>query len=177
MHKHLLTLVLALYAWPASASTVPDIVKERIPSAQLVGSARMTYMMWDVYDAALYVPARSTTLAPPFALSLTYLREISARQIADRAIEEMRQQGHRNELQLAEWHSRMTGLFPNVGPGTNLTGMAMASGETMFFHDNQLLGVVPDAEFTSAFFNIWLGPRSSDEGMRTRLTSYISAKE
>jgi len=173
MRKLFVTLLSAilLVGAPAQAErdNVPDYISAAVPAAELVGQSRMSYLMWDVYDAAFFRSSRHENLHPPYALSLTYLRSITGRQIADSAIEEMRKHGFTQEIILAEWHNMMVDLFPDVGTGTQLTGIATADGATLFYHDGRFIGQVNDASFTARFFDIWLGPQTSDVAFRNRL--------
>lgn len=173
MHKLIATLLctVLLGCTPAHAeqTRVPDYISAAVPAAELVGQSRMTYLMWDVYDAAFFRSSQHENLQPPYALSLTYLRSITGRQIADSAVDEMRKHGFTQEIILAEWHNMMVDLFPDVEPGTQLTGIATADGTTQFYHDGRFIGQVNDASFTARFFDIWLGPQTSDVAFRNRL--------
>lgn len=153
----------------ASAGEVPSYVQKYVPSAKMVGKGRLTFMTFDVYDAALYAPQGRLSERQPFALSLTYLRPIQKRDIADRSIEELRRQGLDDEIGLASWHEKLLAIFPNVKPQTTITGIALPDGTTVFYQDGKSIGRVNDPAFTQHFFNIWLGPQSSEPSLRRQL--------
>lgn len=144
-------------------------VFDHIPTAQKVGQGRMTYLFWDVYDATLYAPDGIWNSEKPFALELSYLRELKGKKIADRSVEEIRNQGFRDEVKLATWHAQMRNIFPNVTDGDTLTGIYTENGEAVFYKDSAEVGRIKDAEFSRAFFNIWLSEKTTEPGLRRKL--------
>jgi hypothetical protein len=153
----------------ALANDVPAYIAQHVPDAEKVGQGRMTYIVMDVYDAALYAPDGKIQADKPFALTLTYHHSFESRSIAYRSIAEMRRQGVSNEINLASWHERMLRIFPDVDRQSVLTGIANTDGSTAFYSNGKPIGVVRDPEFTRQFFNIWLGPKSSEPKLRQQL--------
>lgn len=144
-------------------------IRTHIPTAEKVGEGRLTYMLWDIYDATLYAPQGQWTQERPFALKLSYLREIEGKKIADRSVQEMREQGINDELKLATWHAQMQKIFPNVDEGTNLTGVYTDTGHTIFYKDDKEIGRIKDKKFSQAFFGIWLGEQTNAPNLRQKL--------
>lgn len=170
--------VMIVMAVPASAGSgtyrhetgeVPAYVAKMVPGAKLVGQGRYRYVFWDIYDASLYAPQGEYKPGKPFALQLHYLRHISGRDIADTSVAEIRKQGFSDEVKLATWHTQMRQVFPNVTSGSNLTGIALANGQTVIFLDDQKIGAFNDREFTKRFFAIWLDPMTSVPALRQSL--------
>ena len=146
-----------------------DHIRSHVPKAQKVGEGRLTYMFWDVYDATLYAPQGDWNNDQPFALQLSYLREIEGKKIADRSAEEMRNQGIDDEVKLAAWHTQMRKIFPDVDEGVRLTGIHTDKGEAVFYRDNEEIGRINDPEFSRAFFDIWLNGKTSSPDLRRKL--------
>lgn len=144
-------------------------ILQLVPNAQKVGQGRFSYLLWDVYDVALYAPQGKVSGRGPFALSLSYLMNLNGKQIADRSAEEIRKLGFRDEVRLATWHSQMRRIFPNVEAGDRITGVLTQAGETVFFKGNREIGRVRDQKFGSAFFGIWLNRKTSDPKLRRKL--------
>jgi hypothetical protein len=161
--------VLVMVAPAHSATQIND----QIPNAKIVGQGRLTYMLWDVYDAALYAPDGAWDEAKPFALRLSYLRHLKGKKIADRSIEEIRKQGFTDEIKLAAWHAQMKKIFPDVENGVSLTGVRTKAGETIFFKDDLEVGRINDPAFTTAFFNIWLSDKTSEPNLRRKLLGLL----
>ena len=146
-----------------------DHINIYVPNAEKVGQGRLSYMLWDVYDVVLYAPGGDWQFDEPFALQLSYLRDIPGKKIADRSVEEIRAQGFTDEVRLADWHAQMSSFFPNVHEGVTLTGVYTNAGETIFYEDDRKIGHVKDPEFSRQFFNIWLSPQTSAPDLRRKL--------
>lgn len=144
-------------------------IRSYIPTAQKVGQGRLTYLLWDVYDATLYAPQGQWEKGEPLALQLSYLRDIEGKKIADRSAEEMRQQGLADEVKIATWHAQMKKIFPDVDEGMSLTGIYTDTGESVFYKDNVEIGRINDPEFSNAFFGIWLNEGTSSPDLRRKL--------
>lgn len=140
-----------------------------VPAAEQVGKGRMSVMFWDLYDAVLYAPGGQWKKGEPFALSLTYLRDIDGKAIADRSAEEIRNLGFRDEYKLAAWHGQMRNIFPDVKEGTTLTGIYNKRQESIFYHQGKEIGRIRDPEFGRYFFNIWLSQKTSAPELRAQL--------
>jgi hypothetical protein len=91
--------------------------------------------------------------------------------IAERSAKEMRQQGSASELQLATWFTQMSKIFPDVKDGDVLTGIKNAENATIFIFNDEEIGRISDAEFTSAFFDIWLSEKTTEPALRKKLLS------
>lgn len=148
---------------------VPATVTNAVPQAEIVGSQRFTYYFWDVYTATLFAPEGKWTPNKPFALKLDYVRNLKGKKIAQRSIDEMRQQGVSDEEKLNEWMSQMDDIFPDVDEGDTLTGVATESRHSAFYFNGRLVGTIEDEDFTRHFFNIWLGEKTSEPEFRHAL--------
>jgi len=146
-----------------------DEIKSKVPAAKKVGDGRLSYMIWDVYDAALYASEGVWQKTKPYALQLSYLRDFKGKKIADRSIEEMRGQGITDEMKLAAWHAQMDKIFPDVTDGDVLTGIYTDSGDSIFYKNGEEIGQINDPEFSAAFFGIWLDENTSAPELRKKL--------
>ncbi|MFC3121020.1 chalcone isomerase family protein [Agaribacter flavus] len=140
-----------------------------IDDPKTVGKTRLEVLFWDIYDAELVAPKGQWSKDKPFALSLTYLRAFDGKEIASRSIDEIRDLGMEDERKLAKWFEQMQILFPDVKEGNTITGIVDDRAYSIFYFDEQRLGVVEDPEFSQWFFDIWLSEKSSEPKMRKRL--------
>jgi hypothetical protein len=170
----LLCIGMVCYAQAAWSSPAPAFMASYVPDARAVGEARLSILIWDVYDATLYAPAGRWQASCPFSLSLAYLRDLSGSEIADRSVEEIRKQGFSDEIRLAAWHKQMRDIFPDVHKGSSLTGVCMADGTTLFIRNGKEIGKIRDKEFSKRFFDIWLGERTSEPALRRQLLGGLS---
>ncbi|WAC48142.1 chalcone isomerase family protein [Asticcacaulis sp. SL142] len=158
MHRrYFIASCLAVSAFAAQAET-PDILKH-VPSAQKVGAGRFSHLGFDIFDATLYAPQSRYNASGPFALKLEYLRNIKGKSITDNSVKEIQKQGVSAD-KLNRWREQMAAIFPDVSKGASITGIRDASGHALFYSGGRLLGTIRDAEFSRAFFNIWLGPKA-----------------
>jgi hypothetical protein len=63
----------------------------------------------------------------------------------------------------------MRQVFPNVQRGDRLTGVVEPGRGTRFFLNDKPLGQIEDAEFSNAFFAIWLDARTRAPSLRESL--------
>ena len=169
MRKFFAVVLAAVLLWPMASTASPIVAGRYVPDAGKVGDGVLTYLFWDVYRATLYAPASNWRPDAPFALSLRYMREIKGRDIADRTIAEIRNQGFSDEAKLSAWSARLSALFPDVADGDNLTAVRDADGRTLFYRDTQRIGMIDDPAFALRFFGIWLGENTSEPKLRRQL--------
>jgi hypothetical protein len=81
-------------------------------SPQLVGEARLRLFIFDVYDIALISPDGGYDGTPPYALKLSYLRDVERQAIVESSLDEMRRQGITDEARLVKWADWMETHFP-----------------------------------------------------------------
>ena len=153
-----------------AAPALPAQATTGMSSLKAVGGGLLRIFGFQVYNAYLWTPEGSTfDQAKPYVLDIHYLRTSSARQLAERSIDEMRGQGTGSEAVYAKWITEMQRVFPDVKEGDRLIGVATPTRTAKFFYNGTYRGEVADAAFTDAFFGIWLNEKSSQPGLRERL--------
>jgi len=166
-------IILTLFAFSVFLITplsyAASQTKELVPNAEKVGQGLMRYMLWDVYDITLYAPNGKFDETKPFALELSYLMSLKGKKIADRSIEEIRAQRIHDEVTLATWHTQLRQIFPDVSNGTNLVGVYVPDGYSVFYEGDKEIGRIDGADFGKAFFDIWLGEKTSEPALRDKL--------
>lgn len=147
-------------------------VRGALAGASLLGSARLRFWGFDVYDAQLWTtPGFQTNqyLQQPFGLTLNYLRTLKGAAIAERSLKEMQDIAPIDQAQAAPWLQAMARLFPDVRAGDRITGVHQPGQGARFWLNGQLLGDVADERFSQRFFGIWLHPGTSQPAMRREL--------
>lgn len=165
MPKWLMVLCCVFHVSQAMAA---DPLAAHIPDAQTLGKGSFHYLFMHIYDAELSAPAGHFDKTRPFALSLTYQRSLAGEDIAEESIRQMRRQGWKDEAQLSRWHEQMRAIFPDVKKGDTLIGLH-DKGMTVFYKDGVNIGEIKDPAFKDAFFDIWLGERSTEPKLRKQL--------
>lgn len=164
----------ALCFVPAIAFADINFIRQQIGNAELVGTSRLHYLLWDIYDAELYAPGGKWDDRGPFALTLTYLHDFKGKTLAEYCVKEMRKIGYDDETRMARWEAQLETFFPDVEKYDELTGVREANGWTRFYSNGKPIGVVEDAEFTRHFFDIWLSPQTSAPHSRAKLLGLAS---
>lgn len=162
----------ALAAAPAyAAPPLPEIVQRDQPGLAVAGETPFRFLGLKVYDLRLWAPdgVYSNSPAQPFALELVYNMNFKGTDIASRSVDEMRAQGRGDEAKLARWGEEMARIFPDIKPGDTLIGVSVPGKEARFYTRERFIAAVPDAEFSAAFFGIWLGEKTTEPAMRKRL--------
>ena len=175
MRKIILSIA-ALGLLAPSGVNASEYIEKYIPQAEKVGEGRLTYLFWDVYDAALFAPQGTWQGEQPYALKLSYLMDIEGYKIADRSAEEMRNQKLANEVELATWHNQMKRIFPDVTEGTTITGVYTQNGDSVFYKNGSEIGRIQDRNFSEAFFGIWLNKQTSSPDLRRKLLGNAPSK-
>lgn len=156
----------------AAGPALSEPVRQTIGNARLAGSGTYRWFGLKIYDAALWIGADFDAAAPystPFALQLTYARDLVGKRIASASRDEIVKLGIGTSAQQDTWLQRMDQLFPDVKDGTRLTGLYLPGKGVRFYRDGRVLGAIDDDAFARAFFAIWLDPRTSAPDLRRAL--------
>lgn len=153
----------------AAPPPLPAVVTAGAPGLKALGDARFRVLLFHVYDASLWTAGEKYHADAPCVLDIRYAMDVAGADLSKRSIEEMRRQGHADGRKLARWEEAMRRVFPDIRNGDRLVGVHLPGREARFYNHDRLLGVVPDAEFARAFFDIWLDARTSEPALRKRL--------
>ncbi len=141
-----------------------------MPELKLLGGGLLRVFGFQVYNVYLWTPSgASFDWTKPYALDLQYLRTFSAKQLAERSIDEMRGQGTGSEAVYPKWLAEMQRVFADVKEGDRLTGVVTSGKASKFFYNGVYRGEIVDPAFADAFFGIWLGDKSSQPRVRNLL--------
>lgn len=167
--RRLFAIAFLLFANAAGAQMLPAAVVMDAPMLQLQGEGAMRWFGIKVYDIRLWTLARKFTHAEPFALELVYDMNLNGKEIAEKSVELIRDQGQRDEAKLKRWGEAMTKAFPDIKKGDTLIGVSIPGKEARFYSRDKFIAAVPDPEFAKAFFDIWLAESTTEPKVRARL--------
>jgi hypothetical protein len=162
----------------APPEPLPQSVLDAAPESnfQLLGYGRFRKLLWDVFDASLWVQGDDWRLEEPFALELRYVRDIDGEDIVDSTRDQLKQVGYSDPSLVEPWIEQLRTIFPDVKNGDRLVGLQLPGQPTQFFHNGRPIGSVTDPAFGPAFFAIWLGPKTSQPALRNELLGSGCAK-
>ena len=168
--KYFITFALiALFTMPIHQAHAVEYAQKYVPNLQKLGEGRFSFMVWDVYDAALYAPEGQWQKGGPVILTLSYLRNLEGQKIAESSLDEIKKQNIEDAEKLDQWLTEMENIFPDVTEGDIITGIYTADKETIFYKNSEQLGKITDPEFGEVFFNIWLGEQTIAPDLRAQL--------
>ncbi|MCB6183970.1 chalcone isomerase family protein [Leeia sp. TBRC 13508] len=163
--------LVALWLTTSFAQAQP-IWQSRLPTdLRVVGSGEMTWFGFSIYQARLWSKQYPFNPSQPYALELTYARNISKSEFVEASMDEMsRISGvSAKSSQMQQWQGWMEKAFIDVKPGDQLIGVHWPGVGCAFYSQSQLLSEIKDPEFAKNFFAIWLDPQSKDRRLREQL--------
>ena len=166
-----IVLLLTSLMLGTQATADQALAQQHVSDAQLVGKARFKVLFWSVFDAELYAQNGEFNSDKPFALSLSYLRKIKGSEIVAKSISEIQSQSAITSAEATDWESQLKSIIPDVDAQTTITGVRDLDAHTLFYNNDELIGEIEDERFTRAFFNIWLGEKTSEPKLRSELLS------
>ncbi|QWE17709.1 chalcone isomerase family protein [Polynucleobacter sp. AP-Nino-20-G2] len=141
---------------------IEDVIKQVQPQ----GAGRLNFWGLHIYDATLYRSLGKDS--SEFALDVRYQKSFSGKAIASRTVDEMKNIGV-PESQAMAWGKELAEILPNVEPGQTLTGVYSSQQGTTLFYEGKKIAQIPGADFSKAFFGIWLSPKTSAPKLRAEL--------
>ena len=157
-------------------AALPEALEAQFPGHwQVHGQGLFTWSVFRVYRAALHVQgdefdtAAPCASAEPFALDLNYLRNVSADQIVQTSVQEMRRLREPDEAALALWGEQLQAILPDVGLGDRLVGVFVPGKGVSFFGREAALGQIDDPAFAEAFAAVWLDAQTRAPALRANL--------
>jgi len=165
--KILLTLSISTLLW-TSNSFARDLtfIDGLLNPAKLQGSGRLNWWGFHIYDASFYRAGAPSS--PEFAIDIRYQKSFSGISIANTSADEMKKMGV-PDVQVSLWSKELEKIFPNIESGQTLTAVYVPKQGTIFYHDGKRIAQIPGAEFSKAFFGIWLDPKTSVPKLRNEL--------
>ncbi len=163
---HRWLMVLLLMSSPALARW-----QEVLPGAQVIGGGDLRVFGFRVYTARLWSAANPLSADKPFALELTYHRDITRDELVEASVDEIKRTSPVpvSEAQISQWQAQMAQAFVDVQAGSKITGVYLPGREARFYVGEKLQHVVQDPQFAKAFFDIWLSPKTRNPELREQL--------
>ncbi|MEO8484984.1 MAG: chalcone isomerase family protein [Betaproteobacteria bacterium] len=174
MRRYAMGMAALALAWSATAQAVEvggvDIAeKASVGGKELVlnGAGVRTRVVFKVYVASLYLPAKATTLqgvlaSGPRRIQMNLLRSLSADQLVDALVDGLKD--NHGEAELAAMKAQQDQLvatmkaFPQVGE-KDVVALDYANGGTQILLNGASKATIPGDAFNAALTRIWLGER------------------
>jgi len=162
--------VSAAFDDPSKMATLPQSLGAQYPGHwHIHGQGIFTWSVFRVYRAALHVQGERFDAGALYALDLNYLRNVSAEQIVQTSVEEMRRLSGIDESRLTQWSEQLRTILPDVSLGDRLVGVFVPGEGVTFFSREAALGQVQDPAFVNAFAAVWLDAQTRAPALRAQL--------
>ncbi len=160
MYRHFLVILLLLLCGP---------VKANESTLRLVGEARLTFLIWPVYDSRLYsIDGTYQQGELPLRLEIQYLRDVYAADLVKHTQSEWQRQGLSPQDE-QQWLDALSQLLPDVRKNDVLALVVDEQGRSAFLVNGQPLAQIEDPRFGEHFLGIWLSPNTSRPDLRQAL--------
>jgi Chalcone isomerase-like len=175
----LLSLLFALPAFALDVGGVKLDEKVSVGGQDLVlnGAGIRTRVVFKVYVASLYVPAKAADLAgvvaqSPRRIQMNLLRKLSAEQLVDALNDGLKDNNSEADLAAvrpqAEQLSSIMKAFGEVKEGDVVT-LDFVDGSTRIGFDAAVKGSIPGEAFNRALTRIWLGDKPVQADLKRAL--------
>lgn len=144
-------------------------------NATLRGTALLRYMILiKAYVGAFYlkekVPPKNALSDVERRLVLHYFHAIPGQDFAEATTEMIRKNVTPDRFKALQPEiAQLNALYKDVNPGDEYRATYIPGIGTELALNGAVLGVVPGAEYSAAFFSIWIGKNPIDKGFRNNL--------
>ncbi|MET4696008.1 chalcone isomerase family protein [Endozoicomonas lisbonensis] len=160
--KLILSICLMLFSFQSQASTLSW------HEWQTVGQGKLTWGFWTIYDSELRTPTGHYAAdQKQLALLITYRRDIDREALLKATSDQWQHLGISDDRRVL-WLAELERIWPDVSKGDQLTFVLSGSGG-LFFLAGKQLGSPIEADFSRAFINIWLSPKTAYPKLRLQL--------
>jgi hypothetical protein len=151
---------------------VLERLPEELPKLQLikVGSAVFSVLFWDIYKSTLYTKTGNyENIKPqePLLFEIEYLKNITSEELIKRTIEQW-DHLEKVEAQYLPFIPKLRGIWPDISSGDKLT-LLNQNGRSVFYFNDEKIGMIEQREFGQLFLDIWLSPKTSQKTLRAKL--------
>jgi hypothetical protein len=136
---------------------------------QMVGSAKLKVLFWNVYESFLYSTEKSYKPDTyPVALRIRYLRDIDKQELLEHTDKEWKGLGLSAE-QRESGLNHVKDVWPNISKGDELMISIDENQESTFYFNSKHIAHIDDKVFGQQFLDIWLSENCSRPELRDKL--------
>ena len=169
-----LAAAVVVLAWPGAAAARYPEIGGSLGQHHALGSARYQVLAWTVFDAELWGAGQEFSWDRPFALSLTYRRDIAEVDLVQRSLSGMAARTRVADRERLE--NALSACFAEVRSGDRFTGVSLTDNDARFYLNGRQTCAISWPGFRRAFFGIWLDARGRDRAFSAQLTGAAAAQ-
>ena len=172
----LMALFIPINAAQAKSMTDEMVWSQHLPS-QLktqdfvaVGEAKFSVLFWDIYKSKLLTTSGHypVEIAKDNVLfDINYLTDITSKDLINKTVEQWQHLGIAADIYQA-YLPQLKMLWPDIKEGDSLS-LLIHQGRSVFYFNQQYIGVINEPEFGQVFLAIWLSENTSQPKLRNKL--------
>jgi len=163
----LLALALPTLAAEVGGVKLPDATSVGGKDLVLNGAGVRTRMMFKVYVAALYLPAKAADLPAALAqtprrVQLTLLRNVGADDLVGALVEGMNANNSAQDMAAVKPQTdQLVTIMKSIGEAKtgDVVALDFVEGQTRIGHNGKAIGSIDGKPFNDALMKIWLGDK------------------
>jgi len=137
---------------------------------KIVGKAKFSVLFWDIYESALLTTSGNypiTNQQHQLLFEINYLKDISSNELIKRTEQQWQHIGiPANNYQA--YIPELKRLWPDISKGDTLS-LIINNQHSVFYFNQQYLGIINDPVFGQRFIDIWLAKNTSQPKLRLQL--------
>lgn len=169
MRSALLYALCATVCFAASAHAqqegvaIPVTLSKHASGFSEVGTGNYRKMGFNIYSVTLWAPQGTYDRDKPFALQLSYKRDLSKETVVDAVMNDVRAQQLADAETMNAWEAMLNEKMHEVKTGDQIIALNDPGKPTKLFYNNKPVFTIADKRLSDSFFNIWLGERANEE--------------
>lgn len=137
---------------------------------KIVGQAKFSVLFWDIYESTLLTTSGSYPIKNQqhqLLFEINYLKDISSNELIKRTKQQWQHIGiPANNYQA--YIPELKRLWPDISKGDTLS-LVIQNQHSVFYFNQQYLGIINDPVFGQRFIDIWLAKNTSQPKLRIQL--------
>jgi hypothetical protein len=134
------------------------------------GEATFSVLFWDLYKSRLKTTSGKYPISfdeDQLIFQIDYFADISKEDLIKRTVEQWQHQNVPKQV-YQPYISQLTSIWPAITEGDSLA-ILVKKDSSIFYFNNQRIGVIEDNFFGKLFIDIWLDKNTSQPSLRRQL--------
>lgn len=139
-----------------------------------VGETTFTVLFWDIYKSKLLTTSGKYPVEidkDNLLFDINYLADISRDDLIDKTVDQWQHLGIAPE-KYQHYLAELKIMWPDIKEGDSLS-LLIHQGRSVFYFNNQYIGIINETEFGQIFLAIWLSEKTSQPTLRHELLGSI----
>jgi len=131
-----------------------------------IGETTFSILFWDLYKSQLLTTSGKYPIEikkDDLIMDIRYLADISSDDLIERTIEQWQHLGIAPE-NYQGFLPDLKAIWPNITDGDSLS-LLLHQGRSVFYYNQQYVGVINDPKFGQIFLAIWLSEKTSEPSL------------